>query len=264
MKQTIINIFTAAIVALLVLVLGDSNIRTQVVALTSHQTINRNQSKDIAVGNGPAGVVYLNPTAAQSGNTNVSGTQTNNGVNFNQSISPGGTNNIYANLSGDTVINATGSLAFLANGVEQGRIEYNGGTISTTGSSGTVEGFMPPVYNVSGSQGANTEHMVALTGNLSSSALTSCGIVTGYCEVITLSGAAAFSSGGSSSAPPSFGPSGGWNYQSNGLFVALINGGASVANGMTLFITAGIPNTLVIYGQATVSGSPFYIPLEGS
>ena len=113
--------------------------------------------------------------------------------------------------------------------------------MASSAASGSTYSYMPPVFTASGTAVGQTEHMVRVTGTLSASTET-CGPLTGvYCGVVTLTGAAAFTSGGTAwTVAPSYtcGPLG-WNYS---VFTGWWG------SGNLLYMEPSAPNTLYFNG----------------
>lgn len=136
------------------------------------------------------------------------------------------------------------------------------GTLEAASASGNTISYLPPVYTASGGAVASTEHIVHVTGTFNST-LGACGPLTSnyYCATVTLSGAAAFSSGGTAfSVPPSFS----CNF---GAWIASTYAGywfTGTSFG-PVYMAASTPNTLYVATQQTsAAGNAFIFDCEGT
>lgn len=158
---------------------------------------------------------------------------------------------------------SSGGVFFYNGGVSAAQIFGPSGTIQTsTGVSPWTNSYVPPVYTASGGAVASTEHIVHVTGTFNST-LGACGPLTSnyYCATVTLSGAAAFSSGGTAfSVPPSFS----CNF---GAWIASTYAGywfTGTSFG-PVYMAASTPNTLYVATQQTsAAGNAFIFDCEGT
>ncbi len=123
----------------------------------------------------------------------------------------------------------------------------NAGGLESDTSGSTTLSYVPPVYTAAGAAVAGTEHIAHITGTFSAST-GACGPESSgyYCATVTISGAAAFSSGGTCcTSPPSYScTDGAWGTaDSTGYWVDNHVTGGSV---ILVWMAASSPNTLYV------------------